>query len=48
MFKDELISRIQMLETIQQVLLGVGVATFVLCLIGYCVTQRRVKSRLIA
>ncbi|XP_070709752.1 platelet glycoprotein 4 [Pempheris klunzingeri] len=41
MFKRELISRIQMLEIIQQSLLGVGVAIFVLCLISYCVVRRR-------
>ncbi|KAM4570299.1 platelet glycoprotein 4 [Odontesthes bonariensis] len=41
LFKKELISPIQMLETIQNVLLGVGVAIFVLCLISYCVVKRR-------
>ncbi|XP_070785156.1 platelet glycoprotein 4 [Enoplosus armatus] len=41
MFKRELISRIQMLEIIQQALLGVGVSIFVLCLISYCVVRTR-------
>ncbi|CAB1420942.1 unnamed protein product [Pleuronectes platessa] len=41
MFKKELISRIDMLETIQQVLLGLGLAVFALCLIGYCVVRRQ-------
>ncbi|KAM9334661.1 platelet glycoprotein 4 [Symphorus nematophorus] len=41
MFKTELISRIQMLEIIQQVLLGVGVGIFLLCFISYCVVRRR-------
>uniref|UniRef100_A0A3Q2Q8H7 Platelet glycoprotein 4 n=1 Tax=Fundulus heteroclitus TaxID=8078 RepID=A0A3Q2Q8H7_FUNHE len=40
MFKKELMSRIQMLEIIQQVLLGVGLGIFVLCLIFYCVVRR--------
>ncbi|XP_071358069.1 platelet glycoprotein 4 [Trachinotus anak] len=40
MFKKELISRIEMLETIQQVLLGTGAVIFVLCLILYCVVRR--------
>lgn len=41
MFKKELMSRIQMLEIAQQVLLGVGIAIFVLCLVSYCVVTRR-------
>ncbi|XP_045927491.1 platelet glycoprotein 4 isoform X1 [Micropterus dolomieu] len=41
MFKKELISRIQMLEIIQQALLGIGVSLFTLCLISYCVVRRR-------
>ncbi|XP_027899485.1 platelet glycoprotein 4 [Xiphophorus couchianus] len=40
MFKKELISRIQMLEIIQQVLLGVGIGVFILCLLGYCIVRR--------
>uniref|UniRef100_A0A3B3V4Q5 Platelet glycoprotein 4 n=1 Tax=Poecilia latipinna TaxID=48699 RepID=A0A3B3V4Q5_9TELE len=40
MFKKELISRIQMLEIIQQVLLGVGIGVFVLCLLGYFIVRR--------
>ncbi|MED6290937.1 hypothetical protein CHARACLAT_018509 [Characodon lateralis] len=35
MFKRELLSRVQMLEIIQYVLLGVGLVIFVLCLLGY-------------
>ncbi|XP_034529634.1 platelet glycoprotein 4 [Notolabrus celidotus] len=41
MFKEELISRIDMLELIQKVLLGTGVAIFLLCLIAFCCVQRR-------
>ncbi|XP_034434097.1 platelet glycoprotein 4 isoform X2 [Hippoglossus hippoglossus] len=41
MFKKELISRIQMLEIIQQSLLGTGLTVFALCLIFYCVVRRR-------
>lgn len=40
-FKVELISRVQLLETIQHSLLGIGVALFALCLISYCVVRRR-------
>ncbi|XP_047431246.1 platelet glycoprotein 4 [Mugil cephalus] len=39
MFKKELISRIEMLDIVQKVLLGTGVGIFVLCLIGYCVVR---------
>ncbi|XP_068163331.1 platelet glycoprotein 4 [Antennarius striatus] len=46
MFKKELISRIQMLEIIQQVLLGVGVSLFVLCLTIYCVVRSRDSHKL--
>ncbi|CAJ1054699.1 platelet glycoprotein 4 [Xyrichtys novacula] len=41
MFKTELISRIDLLEMIQKVLLGVGVGIFALCLISFCVLQRK-------
>ncbi|XP_041833640.1 platelet glycoprotein 4 [Melanotaenia boesemani] len=41
MFKNELLSRINMLEVIQQVLLGTGIAIFLLCLIFYCVVKRK-------
>uniref|UniRef100_A0A3B5AAG5 Platelet glycoprotein 4 n=1 Tax=Stegastes partitus TaxID=144197 RepID=A0A3B5AAG5_9TELE len=41
MFKKELISRIEMLEIIQEVLLGAGVAIFVVCLISYFVVRSR-------
>uniref|UniRef100_A0A3P9QGT4 Platelet glycoprotein 4 n=1 Tax=Poecilia reticulata TaxID=8081 RepID=A0A3P9QGT4_POERE len=40
MFKKELISRIQMLEIIQQVLLGVGIGVFLLCLLGFFIVRR--------
>ncbi|MEQ2220614.1 hypothetical protein ILYODFUR_007109 [Ilyodon furcidens] len=40
MFKRELLSRIQMLEIIQYVLLGVGLVIFVLCLLGYWKVRR--------
>ncbi|XP_060886076.1 platelet glycoprotein 4 [Labrus mixtus] len=41
MFKKELISRIDMLETIQKALLGVGLAIFGLCLISFCIFNVR-------
>ncbi|XP_029018532.1 platelet glycoprotein 4 [Betta splendens] len=41
MFKDELISRIQMLDVVQKALLGIGVSVFCLCLIAYFVVRRR-------
>ncbi|XP_040005030.1 platelet glycoprotein 4 [Xiphias gladius] len=41
MFKKELLSRIRMLEIIQQVLLGTGLTIFLACLISYCVVTRR-------
>lgn len=40
MFKNELLSRIQMLDIIQKALMGAGVAIFVLCLVSYCVVRR--------
>ncbi|KAF3705221.1 Platelet glycoprotein 4 Glycoprotein IIIb [Channa argus] len=40
MFKEELISHIQMLGILQKALLGTGLAIFVLCLISYCVIRR--------
>ncbi|XP_049422844.1 platelet glycoprotein 4 [Epinephelus fuscoguttatus] len=39
-FKTELVSRIQMLEMIQNTLMGTGVGIFVVCLISYCVVRR--------
>ncbi|XP_049892723.1 platelet glycoprotein 4 [Epinephelus moara] len=39
-FKTELVSRIQMLEIIQNTLMGTGVGIFVVCLISYCVVRR--------
>ncbi|XP_053169849.1 platelet glycoprotein 4 [Scomber japonicus] len=41
MFKEELISRIDLLEIIQKALLGSGVSIFLLCLILYCVVRRK-------
>lgn len=41
MIKQELVSRIQLLATAQQALLGTGLAIFVLCLISYCFVRRR-------
>uniref|UniRef100_UPI0037E7BD27 platelet glycoprotein 4 n=1 Tax=Semicossyphus pulcher TaxID=241346 RepID=UPI0037E7BD27 len=41
MFKKELISRINLLEIIQQALLGVGVAILALCLISYVCSKKR-------
>ncbi|KAK2859082.1 hypothetical protein Q5P01_003702 [Channa striata] len=39
MFKEELTSRIQMLDIIQKVLLGTGVSIFIICLVSYCVER---------
>ncbi|XP_033470488.2 platelet glycoprotein 4 [Epinephelus lanceolatus] len=39
-FKTELVSRIQMLEIIQNTLMGTGMGIFVVCLISYCVVRR--------
>uniref|UniRef100_A0A3P8U0W2 Platelet glycoprotein 4 n=1 Tax=Amphiprion percula TaxID=161767 RepID=A0A3P8U0W2_AMPPE len=41
MFQDEIISNINMLEILQEVLLGVGVVVFVVCLVSYCVVRKR-------
>ncbi|KAF7666783.1 hypothetical protein LDENG_00092620 [Lucifuga dentata] len=41
MFKKKLISRIQLLEIIQNTFLGVGLIIFGLCLVSYCVVQRQ-------
>ncbi|XP_068611225.1 platelet glycoprotein 4 [Brachionichthys hirsutus] len=46
MFKKELMSRIRMLEIIQQALLGVGVSLFVLCLTLYCVVRNKDAHKL--
>lgn len=46
MIKKELFSRIQMLETLQYSLLGVGLAAFVFCLIGLLVVQRNNRGKL--
>lgn len=46
MFKEQLFSRIQLLENVQYSLLGLGVSTFVLCLIGFCVAQRNRRVKL--
>lgn len=37
MFKEQLFSRITMLENLQYSLLGIGLAVFVLCLVGVLV-----------
>ncbi|KAM6986271.1 platelet glycoprotein 4 [Aplochiton taeniatus] len=39
MFKKELIGRIVLLETVQQALMGLGAAIFVICLVSYCVVR---------
>lgn len=44
MFKKELLSRIQMLDIIKQVFLGVGIGIFVLCLLAYLVVWRSQKK----
>lgn len=44
MFKEQLFSRIQMLEAVQYSLLGVGLAVFLSCLIGFLVVRRRGKE----
>lgn len=41
MIKAELVARIEMLSLAQEVLLGVGLAIFVLCTISYCCVKRR-------
>ncbi|XP_070848128.1 platelet glycoprotein 4 [Chaetodon trifascialis] len=48
MLKKELFSRIEILDIVQKVLLGVGVSVFALCLIGYCVVRRRDSQSKIA
>ncbi|KAG8005555.1 Platelet glycoprotein 4 [Nibea albiflora] len=45
MFKTELFSRVEMLEMIQQGLLGVGLAIFVLCFFFYCVLRGRDRTQ---
>lgn len=47
MFKKEIISRVQMLEIVQQVLLGVGVSIFVLCFVGACVVRRNNRGKIV-
>ncbi|KAL0962949.1 hypothetical protein UPYG_G00347540 [Umbra pygmaea] len=44
MFKRELLSRIDMLDTVQFTLIGVGLACFVLCLVAHCVVSRNGKK----
>lgn len=44
MFKAELTARVEMLETVQQAMLGCGAAIFLGCLIGY-VCAKRTKAR---
>ncbi|KAJ8007116.1 hypothetical protein DPEC_G00114220 [Dallia pectoralis] len=43
MIKRELFSRMDMLETLQFTLIGLGVAGFVLCVVAHCVLSRRNK-----
>lgn len=45
MFKEELFSRIQMLEAVQYSLLGIGLAVFVGCLIGFLVVRSRGRGK---
>uniref|UniRef100_A0A8C6TCF1 Platelet glycoprotein 4 n=1 Tax=Neogobius melanostomus TaxID=47308 RepID=A0A8C6TCF1_9GOBI len=44
MLKEELVSRIQLLATVQQALLGAGVAIFIVCLISYCCVRRNTNQ----
>lgn len=46
MFKRELISRIDMLEIVQQVLLIAGVIIFCVCLIAFFCVRRKSKANL--
>lgn len=46
MFKEQLFSRIRLLETVQYSLLGIGLFVFVLCLIGFCVSRRNKRVNL--
>lgn len=46
MFKEQLLSRIRMLEIVQYSLLGIGASVFVLCLIGVCVVRRNERGKL--
>ncbi|XP_036977126.1 platelet glycoprotein 4 [Acanthopagrus latus] len=48
MFKQELISRMEMLEMLQLLLLGIGVSMFLLCFTIYCVVRSRRSSGKIA
>lgn len=45
MFKEKLFSRIQLLEVLQYTLLALGLAAFVLCLIGLCVVRRKSRGK---
>lgn len=44
-FKEQLVSRIELLENLQYSLLGVGLGVFVLCLIGLCFVQRKKTTK---
>lgn len=46
MFKEQLFSRIRMLEMVQYSLLGVGACLFALCLIGFCVVRSNERGKL--
>lgn len=39
-FKKELLSRVDMLETVQFTLIGLGSAAFVLCAVAHCLVSR--------
>lgn len=45
MFKEQLFSRIQLLEILQYTLLGVGSAAFLLCLVGFFVVRRNNRKQ---
>lgn len=45
MFKEQLFSRIQLLEILQYTLLGVGSAAFLLCLVGVFVVRRNNRKQ---
>lgn len=46
MFKEQLFSRIRMLEMLQYSLLGIGASVFALCLIGFCVVRSNWRGKL--
>lgn len=46
MFKEQLLSRIQLLEVLQYTLLGAGLAACVLCLLAFLVVRRNNRKKL--